>query len=83
LREQKNPSHNRKSRADYRHFCKSRRKADIAIIACVYAGFTHIFNFGTVACEAPQVKTLLQVAVKTGFYCMMELVAKLGPGPSS
>jgi hypothetical protein len=26
-------------------------------------------------------KTHLQVAAETSFYCMMELVARLGPGP--
>jgi hypothetical protein len=30
--------------------CKSLRNLNIAIIACVYAGFKHSFNFGSVAC---------------------------------
>ena len=48
--------------------CKSRRKLDIARIACVYAAFKHILNFGSIACNDSQrppltMKTVSPVSV--------------------
>ncbi len=51
--------------------CKSQQRLDIAIIACVYAAFKYIFNFGSVASDDSQrppltMKTVSLVSVRNG-----------------